>query len=279
MSDQEQWPSLGHTARWTAAVRAVESARNDRLFSDPFAPALAGEEGMQWVTGRTGDSLAPIVLRTRFFDDRLSELSRQAGIRQIVLLAAGLDTRAFRLGWAAGSVVFEVDQKAVLDYKESVLASASASPKCARRVVKTDLTGNWIQALVEAGFDRQQRSAWLLEGFLFYLPSDAGIRILDEVTELAAPGSWVGFDVINSQMLTSPFSKKWVEMQAACGAPWIGTMDDPEAFLTSRGWQGTVTQAGADDANYGRWPYPVIPVKMPNMPHNWFVTATRAAGR
>ncbi len=125
-------------------------------------------------------------------------MTEQGGIRQIVLLAAGLDTRAFRLEWAAGTVVFEVDQAAVLDHKESVLAAAAAAPVCERRVVKADLTGEWIQALVEAGFDSQQPSGWLLEGFLFYLPTDAGVRILDEVSVVAAPGSWIGFDVINS---------------------------------------------------------------------------------
>jgi hypothetical protein len=95
------------------------------------------------------------------------------------------------------------------------------------------------------------------------------------VTGLAARGSWLGFDVVNSVMLTSPLTQKWLAMQAAAGAPWIGTMDDPVAFLAARGWQASLTQAGADDAHYGRWPFPVIPTTMPNMPHNWFVTAQK----
>ncbi len=275
MLEKEQLQMLGRTARWTAAVRSVESSREDRLFKDPWATALAGREGMDWVADRTIDSLAPIILRTRYFDDRLSCLAAQKRIRQIVLLAAGLDTRAFRLNWASGTLVFEVDQAAVLEAKEQTLASIPANPTCERRIVKADLTGPWTQALMEAGYDPRQPSAWLLEGFLFYLPTAAGVRILDEVGNMAAPGSWLGFDVMNSVMLTSPLSKKWVEMQVASGAPWIGTMDDPETFMATRGWEVTITQAGENDANYGRWPYPVIPVKMPNIPHNWLVTAIK----
>jgi hypothetical protein len=83
----------------------------------------------------------------------------------------------------------------------------------------------------------------------------------------------MGFDIINSTVLTSPWTRQWVEMQAKSGAPWIGTLDDPGGFLAARGWKATLTQAGANDANYGRWSYPVIPTTMPDMPHNWFVIA------
>ena len=105
------------------------------------------------------------------------------------------------------------------------------------------------------------------------LASETITQLLDLVTSLAAPGSWLGFDIMNSITLTSPLTQKWVEMQAESGAPWIGTMDDPVGFLAERGWEAALTQAGAADAHYGRWPYPVIPATMPNMPHNWFVTA------
>jgi len=130
-----------------------------------------------------------------------------------------------------------------------------------------------MDALVLHGFDPQTPSLWLLEGFLFYLPNETGTHILDALTELAAPGSWLGFDIINSTTLTSPLTQKWIEMQAQSGAPWIGTMDDPVVFMAHRGWAASLTQAGAEDAHYGRWPYPVIPTTMPDMPHNWFVIA------
>ena len=86
----------------------------------------------------------------------------------------------------------------------------------------------------------------------------------------------MGFDIINSAVLTSPWTRPWVEMQAQSGAPWIGTLDDPRGFLAVRGWKTTLTQAGQPEANHGRWRLPVIPVTLPDMPHNWFVTAQRA---
>ncbi len=262
---------LGSTACWTAAVRAQESAREGRLFDDPWAAALAGKEGAEWIEPRSADSVVPMVIRTRFFDDFLQRITLQSAIRQVVLMAAGLDTRAFRLNWPEGTRLFELDQSPVLKYKEQVLRSAGARPACERQTIEADLTGPWKERLVKAGFDAQHPSGWLLEGFLFYLPNESVMHLLDEVTSLAAPGSWMGFDVINSTMLTSPLTRQWVEMQANSGAPWVGTMDDPEGFLAARGWKASLTQAGAQDANYGRWPYPVIPTTMPDMPHNWFV--------
>jgi methyltransferase (TIGR00027 family) len=266
---------LGSTARWTAGVRAGEHAREDRLFDDPWAAALAGEEGERWMEGRSADSVAPMVIRTRFFDDFLGGVCHQYAIRQVVLMAAGLDTRAFRLNWPSGTRLFELDQAPVLNYKEHILRSAGARPACERQTIQADLTGPWKEELIKAGFDPQQPSTWLLEGFLFYLSNASVTRILDEVTSLAAPGSWMGCDVINSTMLTSSWTRPWVEMQAKLGAPWIGTMDDPQGFLAARGWRANLTQAGAPDANYGRWPLPVIPTTMPDMPHNWFVTARK----
>jgi methyltransferase (TIGR00027 family) len=268
-----QW--LGSTARWTAAVRAQERAREDCLFDDPWAGALAGKEGAKWIEPRSADSVVPMVIRTRFFDDFLQRITLQNAIRQVVLMAAGLDTRAFRLNWPEGTRLFELDQATVLKYKEQVLRSAGARPACQRQTIEADLTGPWKERLIKAGFDAQHPSGWLLEGFLFYLSNEIVTHLLDEVTSLAAPGSWMGFDVINGTMLTSLWTRQWVEMQANSGAPWVGTMDDPEGFLAARGWKASLTQAGAEDANYGRWPYPVIPTTMPDMPHNWFVIAQK----
>ncbi len=266
---------LGATARWTAAVRARESARQDALFNDPWAAALAGPEGQEWIASRSADSVSPIVLRTRFFDDFMQRITFQNGIRQVVLVAAGLDTRAFRLKWPGQTQLFELDQSPVLQHKDQVLHSAGAQPNCARQAIPADLTTPWEEPLIKAGFNSRQPSGWLLEGLLFYLPNESVLRLLDQVTDLAAHGSWLGFDIVNSITLTSPLTKPWVEMQAQLGAPWIGTLDDPEEFLGARGWQVTLTQAGQPDANHGRWPYPVIPTKMPGIPHNWFVTAQK----
>ncbi len=267
---------LGLTARWTAGVRAVESRREQPLFEDPWAAALAGAEGAAWIEQRPPQSLIPIIIRTRFFDDFLLQAAGRRGVRQVVILAAGLDTRAFRLSWPAGTRLFEIDQPHVLQYKESVLQAAGAQPACERRAVALDLTAPWENALVQAGFDAKQPAVWLLEGFLFYLPSEQIVQVLDEVSAMAAAGSWLGCDVINELVLTSPWTHAWVQMQDEMGAPWLGALDDPQGFFAQRGWQARLTQAGAPDASYGRWVLPVIPANMPNMPHNWYVTAQKA---
>jgi methyltransferase (TIGR00027 family) len=266
---------LGSTARWTAGVRAKESLREDRLFNDPWAAALAGKEGQEWAEYRSGDNGVSITLRTRFFDDFLQRVTNVYAIRQIVLMAAGLDTRAFRLSWPEQTWLFELDQPQVLEYKEQVLSSAGAQPTSKRHTIAVDLTGPWTETLMKIGLDPQQPSAWLLEGFLEYLPNESITRILDDITSLAAPGSWLGFDVINSAMLTSKWTRQWVETLANSGTPWLGTMDNPEEFLATRGWKSTLTQAGEKDANYGRWPYPVLPHSLPDIPRNWFVTAQK----
>ncbi|MBN1657176.1 MAG: SAM-dependent methyltransferase [Anaerolineae bacterium] len=263
------------TAHWTAAVRAMESARDDRLIDDPWATALAGEVGQAWIAGRTASSVVPIVLRTRFFDDFMQRVAREEDIRQIVLVAAGLDTRAFRLEWPDDTHVFEVDQAEVLQHKARVLERAGAQPGCKRSIVKADLAGPWTADLVAAGLNPQAPTLWLIEGLLFYVPNEHLRGILDGVTHLAAPGSWIGFDIVNSVTLTHPLVHDWIEMQAQLGAPWIGTLDDPVEYLAGRGWRASLTQAGQPDASYGRWPFPVLPTLMPGVPHNWFVTARK----
>ena len=270
---------LGSTAHWTAAVRALESKREDRLLNDPWAAALAGEQGALWIAQHPEESTIPIVLRTRFFDDFLQRVTAQHSIRQIVLMAAGLDTRAFRLHWPEGTRLFELDQPTVLNYKEEILYSLGALPACERRIIGKDLTEPWKDDLIANGFDPQERSGWLLEGFLFYLPTETIPWLIDEITNLVAPGSWLGFDIINDAVLTSPWTKSWVDMQAQWGAPWIGSLEDPESTLAARGWDATLTQAGQPDANFSRWTLPVIPTKMANMPHNWFVTAKKSTSR
>jgi methyltransferase (TIGR00027 family) len=189
-------------------VRALESRRADRLFDDPWAAALAGKEGEAWMAQRSPESVIPIVLRTRFFDDFLQCIGVEHGIRQIVLMAAGLDTRAFRLQWPAQTRLFELDLPAVMAHKEAILREHGAQPGCARQSIGVDLADPWAAALIEAGYDAQQPSGWLLEGFLFYLPAATLTQLLDEVDALAARGSWLGFDIINGVMLTSPLTQR-----------------------------------------------------------------------
>jgi methyltransferase (TIGR00027 family) len=267
--------TLAATARWTAAVRAVETAREDRLFEDPWAAELAGPEGRAWIEARTPESVLPLVVRTRYYDDWLSAVMLDAAIRQVVVLGAGLDTRAWRLAWPDGTVLFELDQAAVLARKAEVLVKAAAASRCERREVEADLWSDWLSRLLDAGFAPHRPTAWLAEGLLFYLPDELLVRILDEVTGCSAPGSQLGFDIVNGAVLTSPYTKPWLDMQAAAGAPWLGTLEDPVGFLAERGWGSSLTQAGQPDANHGRWTLPVVPTDVPDFPHYWFVTATR----
>lgn len=268
--------SLASTARWIAAVRAHESRREDRLFHDPWAAALAGAEGQAWITGR-GDTpaLAAITIRARFFDDFLERVTEQHGIRQVVLVAAGLDTRAYRLSWPDGTRVFELDQPDVLADKARILQAESARPTCERQAVEADLGRAWTESLLRAGFRRAEASCWLLEGFLFYLPIDRVRRILDETTAMAAPGSWMGFDIPNTVTLTHAYTRQWIDMQARFGVPFLGTLDDPASEVASRGWVASQVQIGDREANFGRWPYPPIAPEIPDVPRNWLVTAVK----
>ena len=266
------------TARWTAAVRAIETGRPDALFEDPWAAALAGEDGTRWAGSRPADALEPMIIRARFFDDFLRRATGAEGAAQVVLLGAGLDTRAFRLHWPPGAIVFEVDQPDVLSYKQDLLVSAGAHPSCQRQVyLGADLRGaNWPAQLAEAGFDPSALAVWLAEGLLFYLPDEAIATLLAQVSALASQGCSLGFDVPNGAVLAHPFMQDWLQMQADAGAPWVGTMENPADYLAALGWRASVTQVGNADADYGRWPYPVVPMAAPGLPHHWLVTARRA---
>ena len=174
MSDKATPDLLASTARWTAAVRAKESLREDRLFNDPWATTLAGKEGEEWAAHRAGDlGVSTMTVRTRFFDDFLQHVTGEHAIRQIVLMAAGLDTRAFRLSWPEQTRLFELDQPQVLTYKEQVLSSAGAQPTCERQTIEVDLTGPWTEVLIKTGFNSQQPPAGCLRDFSSTCPTRA----------------------------------------------------------------------------------------------------------
>ena len=255
----------------------MESSRPDALFSDPWAADLAGEEGRRWAEGRAPEMLAPMIVRTRFFDDFLVHATTAGGITQVVLLGAGLDTRALRLAWPPGTSLFEVDQPEVMQRKQEVLGRADACARCARHVrLCADLSGDaWPGQLVDAGLDPHAAAAWLAEGFLFYLDGEAIAALLERVSGLAAAGSRLGFDIPERAVFTHPMTRPWIEMQAAAGAPWIGTIDDPEAYLAALGWEATLSECGAADAHYGRWPLPVGSAAALHLPRHRLVTARK----
>ncbi|GAT00265.1 class I SAM-dependent methyltransferase [Mycolicibacterium fortuitum] len=199
--------SVGSTAVMVAAARAGETERENPLIRDPYAAVLVAGAGTGfWETLLDQDVAAKIAevddeaakifehmgsyqaVRTHFFDAYFTEAA-EAGIRQIVILAAGLDSRAYRLEWPAGTTVFEIDQPKVLEYKAETLAAHGAQPSARRHEVAVDLRQDWPKALREAGFDDSQPTAWLAEGLLMYLPADAQDRLFELVTELSAPGS------------------------------------------------------------------------------------------
>ncbi len=267
--------AVAATAQWTAAARAKESAREDRLFEDPFAAALAGKEGIEWAAQRRTEALAPMVFRTRYFDDFLKRASSSPSIRQIVLLAAGLDARAYRLPWPERTRLFELDQANVLEYKDEVLRSFGAHPSCARQAIAADVAGDWAAPLSGSGFDPGRPTCWILEGILFYFPIEVVERILADVSRLSSRGSWLGFDVPNRATFDSALTRPWLEMQARAGAPWMSAMDAPEKQLGALGWDASLTQFGAPEINFGRWPFPVAPIAVPGIPRHWLVEAHR----
>ena len=194
---------VGLTALAVAAMRAIETCRRDRLIDDPYAAMLveAADQGVGFPT--TPEALAAIPedgprwaervdhylgVRSRAFDDFLIAAGA-AGLRQFVILAAGLDARAYRLDWPSGAAVFELDQPKVLQFKQITLAEAGAEPACDHRSVGVDLRDDWPAALIAAGVDVTAPTVWLAEGLLPYLPGDAQLRLLESVTELSAPGS------------------------------------------------------------------------------------------
>lgn len=253
---------MASTARWVAAMRALESARPDRLFSDPWAAQLAGEEGMAELqrphAERRRDTSVFVVIRTRFYDELLLHAAREEGIRQIVLLAAGMDARAYRLAWPEETTLFEIDQPGVLAAKAQVLSAPKAIPTCDRYTISADLTQqDWPDKLLAAGFQPEARSAWLIEGLLAYLPHDVVDRLLKEVALLTAPGSRLGTETFNTTTLTSPVMDARLSYLERRGVPWQFAVDEPERWLAAYGWQAAVKQPGDDGASFGRWPYPV----------------------
>ena len=233
---------IAATALMTAASRALESERGDgqALLADDLARPLAGEQGFALLAeaARTGvpsstDGSPVFVVRHRFFDDILRDLTG-AGIDQVVLVAGGLDTRAYRLPWPAGTLLFEIDQPHVLAYKDTILTSLGAHPRCDRREVPADLREGWPAALLERGFDPERPTVWVAEGILFYIPEPSVHRMLDEMRRLSAPGSHVLTDVLGTANGPPPVV---TDLFAAWDAPFVFFSDDPEGLMRRHGWQ------------------------------------------
>ena len=204
--------SVGATALGVAAARAAETARPDPLIRDPFAHLLVSAAGPVWAElaagtsapygddyrGRRLDQMARSyqAVRTHYFDGYFGAAA-SAGIRQVVILAAGLDSRAYRLDWPSGTTVFEIDQPKVLAYKAATLDAHGAVPAATRHAVAVDLRDDWPAALIDAGFQPRHATAWLAEGLLPYLPAEAQDRLFEMVTALSAAGSRIAVEALS----------------------------------------------------------------------------------
>ena len=277
-TDDDRWDlasSVGVTATMVAAARALATAEPDPLINDPFAAGLVRAIGIDYFTAlvdgtatlpdeQTASGIAlmtaTMAVRTKFFDDFFLDAGA-AGVRQAVILASGLDVRAYRLAWAAGTVVYEIDQEQVLAGKDAALTALGATPTATRRAVAVDLRDDWPAALRSAGFDPDQPSAWSAEGLLMYLPADAQDRLFDNITALSAPGSRVA-----TEFHGGDFGAALADRARNIAAAWQGdgaVVDFTELFypgernhvsdfLRERGWEVHARPRTQVFADYGR---------------------------
>lgn len=256
---------LARTALWVAAMRALETEREKPLFRDPFARRLAGPDFVEEIRRHyRGDRAMPpaIEVRTRWLDDQIA-LALGRGIRQVVILAAGMDARAYRLAWPGDTRLFELDHAEVLRDKEAKLADVT--PRCDRRTVSIDLDADWPTALREQGLSPNAPILWLAEGLLVYLPEDLVRRILRQIDATSPPGSVLLADIVGRSLLSSSRSRQLHEL-----ANQFGT-DQPEELLQAIGWTPHVHTTAVTGQQMGRWPYPVHPRGTPGVPQSYLV--------
>ena len=258
--------SVGATATMVAAARAMATTADNALINDPFAEPLVRAVGVDFFTRLVTGELRPedldsdsesvgmqrmtdnMAVRTKFFDEFFLTAT-QAGIRQAVILASGLDSRAYRLAWPSGTTVYEIDQPDVIEFKTRTLAELGAEPTAKRRTVAMDLRYDWPSALIEEGFDPNQPTAWSAEGLLGYLPPDAQDRLLDTITELSVPGSRVAVESLPN--IDPADHEKAIERMQAASARWrdhgfdldfaeliyLGDRNEAASYLGDHGWQ------------------------------------------
>lgn len=267
--------AVADTGLLVAAIRAAESRRADRLFDDPFAEKLAGESGSRMLAdalATAGEkSTLQIVVRTRFWDEALLRATRH--VDQVVLLAAGMDARAYRLTWPAGTAVYELDQPEVVAAKSGLLAGDH--PRCHWTALGVDLTRDWTRALRSTTFDPTKPAVWLAEGLLQYLDEPAVHTLFDRVDAMSAPGSVLLYDVVGKTLLDAAMLAAVRESMARSGAPWRFGTDAPGELSGRLGWSATVTDIAEPGNAYGRWFAPAVPLDVPGVPRGYFVEATK----
>jgi methyltransferase (TIGR00027 family) len=276
--------SVGATAVMVAAARAVETERPDPLIRDPYAKILVTNAGagVLWeamldpgiaakVEALDSESAAHLehmrgyqAVRTNFFDTYFNDAVAD-GIRQVVILASGLDSRAYRLDWPAGTTVFEIDQPQVLAYKSTTLAEHGVTPSADRREVPIDLRQDWPAALRAAGFDPTARTAWLAEGLLMYLPAEAQDRLFTQIGDLSPAGSRVSAETApehadeRRQQMRERFKKVADEigLEETVDVGELMYRDDDRAdvtaWLNNHGWRARAQRSTDEMRRLGRW--------------------------
>ena len=283
---QEQWDivsSVGLTALAVAAGRAIETHRPDPLTQDLYAESLVRaasppvsmptrpsslEHGEDSDFGRLWGHLADrMAVRTQFFDQFFQQ-SLRSGATQAVILAAGLDTRAFRLEWPEDVPVFEIDQPRVVDFKNQVLEDSGAEPSCSRGCVRVDLRQDWASALTQAGFDPTQPTAWLAEGLLAYLPADAEQRLVTMIHQSSAPGSSVALEGGSPARWRG---SSWLSLSSRYFGVDMHSLlheddrPDPETTLAALGWTTTLNTSSDIADLYQRRLTPLGDTSMPEV--------------
>lgn len=273
-SDDDTWDittSVGSTDLFVAAARALEGQKPEPLILDPFAEVFCRAASGQWadvLDGGGGDGVDRLrsdwgghfvsyqAARTKYFDAYFAAAT-EAGVRQIVLLAAGLDSRAYRLPWPGGTVVYELDQPRVLEFKRAALEDLGATPTADRREVAVDLRDDWPGALKAAGFDPSQPSAWIAEGLLIYLPATAQEQLFASIDALSARGSRAVVEE-GVPMPDQVFAAKQQEEREAGqeGSFFTLTYNEQHApaadWFTDRGWTAEATPLFAYLERVGR---------------------------
>jgi methyltransferase (TIGR00027 family) len=292
--------SVGATAVMVALARAAETASTDPLIRDQFAEPLVTTTELHGVREQvaawwaedddpdsTVDSQQMIdyqAVRTHFFDEYFTD-AVAGGIRQVVILAAGLDSRAYRLDWPAGTVVYEIDLPKVLEYKSQTLAGHGATAIADRRAVPVDLRHDWPQALRDAGFDASRPTAWLAEGLLPFLPAAAQEALFASVDALSGPGSGVAVENFGvDQAKRQEAEERWANLKAKREARgqdtsfnpfdlWFEDGDRPDCgdWFAGHGWTTRIISAREEAVRLGR-----EPVSDERPFANTFVTATKA---
>ncbi len=269
-TDRTDWDltkSVGAMATMAAAQRGLAASRPDPLIDDPFAAPLVRAVGVDFFT-RLVDGQIPnldsqrmsqrVAVRTRFYDQFFLDATEK-GVRQAVILAAGLDARAYRLPWPAGTVVYEVDLPQVIDFKTSTLRDLGAEPTVERRVVAVDLRDDWPGALWAAGFDPDAAAAWSAEGLMIYLSADAQDALFDRITAFSAAESCLATEFLpdtsvfahgywrtfHQQMSRLGFDVDFAELVSQ------GERSHIIEYLTGRGWQISHRSVGQLHATNG----------------------------